>query len=257
MPERTSYEPGTPSWVDLGTSDLEAAQFFYVGLFGWRVQDAGPVEETGGYAFFTLHGHNVAAVGPLQGEGQPPAWTTYFSTDDVDALAQRATSAGATALLEPMDVMDAGRLAVFTHPAAGVFGAWQPGRHIGAELVNDPGSFSWNELHTRDVGGAKAFVEPVLGLAPQDATFSGTTYTQLNVGGRAVAGMATMPPGVPEQVPAHWTTFFAVEDCDAGVARVEDLGGSLQTGPMDAEGVGRFAVVADPQGARFGLIAND
>ena len=68
MPERTSYEPGTPSWVDLGTSDLDASRAFYGELFGWTADEPGPVEETGGYTMFRKDGKLVAmtviSVGP-------------------------------------------------------------------------------------------------------------------------------------------------------------------------------------------------
>jgi predicted enzyme related to lactoylglutathione lyase len=257
MPERTSYEPGTPSWVDLGTSDTDAAKRFYGSLFGWEAQDAGPVEETGGYAFFLLGGRRVAGLSPLMSEGQPTAWSTYVSTDDADGVATRAESGGAAVVAPPMDVMDAGRMTFLHHPAAGAIGAWQPGRHTGAEVVNDPGSFTWNELHTRDLDGAKAFVAAVFGWNLEDQDFGGMTYTIVHVGDTPVGGMTGMPPGMPDDVPAHWLTYFAVDDCDASVAQVEELGGSVTMPAMDAEGVGRLAVVADPQGAQFGVVRSE
>jgi predicted enzyme related to lactoylglutathione lyase len=255
MPERTTYEPGTPSWVDLGTTDPDAAKRFYGELFGWQAEDAGPVEETGGYAMFMHTGKRVAGVGPRQGDA-PSAWTTYVSTDDLDALAGRAKDAGANALMEPMDVMDAGRLAVFMHEAAGVIGAWQPGSHFGAEIVNEPGSFTWCECQTRDVEGAKAFGEAVFGWRAETSDFAGGTYTIVYVGDRGVGGIVAMPDGVPVAVPSYWLTYFAVDDCDATVAKVTEMGGLVTLPPIDAEGVGRLAVVADPQGAAFGVIKN-
>jgi predicted enzyme related to lactoylglutathione lyase len=254
MPERTSYDPGTPSWVDLTTPDTDAAKRFYGELFGWQAADAGPAEETGGYAMFTLNGHNVAGIGPTMGEGQPPAWTTYFATADADATTEAAKAAGANALFGPMDVMEAGRMAVFLHPAAGFFGIWQAGDHTGAGLVNEPNTFAWNELLTRDVGAAKTFLETVFGLEPADQAFGGMTYTILNLGGKAVGGMMPMPPAIPAEAPAFWQTYFEVADCDAAVARVGELGGSVMMPPTDMEGVGRMAAVVDPQGATFSVI---
>ena len=95
MPERTSYEPGTPSWVDLGTSDPDASRAFYGELFGWTADEPGPVEETGGYAMFRKDGKLVAGVGPLQDDSQPVVWSTYVSTDDLDGAHRsgRATPA--------------------------------------------------------------------------------------------------------------------------------------------------------------------
>ena len=256
MPERTSYEPGTPSWVDLGTSDTDAARAFYGELFGWTADEPGPVEETGGYAMFRNDGRLVAGLGPLMSEGQPVAWSTYVSTDDLDGLTERAKAAGATVIAEPMQVTDAGRMAFYMHTAGGVIGAWEPGRHKGAELVNEPGSLTWNELQTRDIAGAKAFGESVFGWTTSEADMGTGVYTLFNVGENTVAGATDVPPGVPEEIPSYWLTYFAVDDADAAVAKVRELGGGVPMEPMDAEGVGRFAVVTDPQGAIFGVIKN-
>lgn len=252
MTERTSYEPGTPSWADLATPDVDASARFYGGLFGWAVESAGPPEETGGYGMFTLRGKRVAGVGPLMQEGQPQVWSTYVSTDDADAVAARATEAGGAVIVEPMDVMDAGRMAVVMHPAAGAVGVWQPGRTIGAELVNEPGSMGWNELHTHDVEGAKAFYSAVFGWTAQP--FGDTSYTVFQLGDHAVGGMQPMSDHVPREAPAYWLTYFEVEDCDAAVAKAQELGGGVGWGPMDMEGVGRFAGVADPNGSEFAVI---
>jgi uncharacterized protein len=255
MPERTSYEPGTPSWVDLSTPDVDASARFYGALFGWEVLSAGPVEETGGYGMFTLNGKLVAGVGPIMQEGQPPVWSTYVATDDADAAVARAKEAGGVAAVEPMDVMDAGRMAFVAHPAGGFVGLWQAGRHTGAQLVNEPGALTWNELHTRDVDGAKAFYAALFGWTPDDQPFGDMTYTVLNLGDNAIGGMMPMRPEVPDGVPAFWLAYFAVADCDATVAKAEELGASVMTPAMDIEGVGRFALLADPHGTTFAVIA--
>jgi uncharacterized protein len=257
MSERTSYEPGVPSWADLSTPDVDASKRFYSGLFGWEAQDAGPAEETGGYAMFTLKGRNVAGLSPVQDDSQPPMWSAYVATDDADAVAQRAAQAGGNVLFGPMDVMDAGRMAVLAHPAGGMIGVWQAGTHIGAELVNEPGTINWNELQTRDVEGAKAFYAAVFGWQPDDQDFGGMTYTVFNVGDTGIAGAMPTPSGVPDEVPAFWLTYFSVEDCDASVAKVQELGGSVLGPAHEMEGVGRFAIVADPHGATFGVIAGE
>jgi uncharacterized protein len=255
MPERTSYEPGTPSWVDLSTPDVDASARFYGALFGWEVLSAGPVEETGGYGMFTLDGKQVAGVGPIMQEGQPPVWSTYVATDDADAAVARAKEAGGMAAVEPMDVMDAGRMAFVAHPAGGFVGLWQAGRHTGAELVNEPGALTWNELHTRDVDGAKAFYAALFGWTADDQPFGDTTYTTLNLGENTIAGMMEMRPDVPAEVPAFWLVYFAVVECDATVAKAEELGASVISPAMDIEGVGRFALLADPHGTTFAVLA--
>ena len=258
MSERTSYEPGTPSWVDVSSPDLEESKRFYRGLFGWEAQDAGPQEETGGYAMFTLNGRTVAGLARIQDESQAPAWSAYVATDDADAAAARVTKAGGTVLFGPIDITDAGRVAFFAHPAGGMIGVWQAGSHTGAEVVNEPGALNWNELQTRDVEGAKAFFSAVFGWQPDDQDFGGMTYTVFNLGDKGIAGaMPTTPFQVPDEVPAFWLAYFSVADCDESVAKVQELGGSVLGQAHDLPGVGRFAVVADPHGATFGVIAGE
>lgn len=254
MPERTSYAPGTPSWVDLGSPDVETSIRFYGGLFGWDTEAPGSDEETGGYRFFLRHGKKIAGVGPLMGDDQPPAWSTYFATDDADALAAKAQAAGGAVVVEPMSIMDAGRMLFVAHPAAGVFGAWEAGRHIGAEVVNEPGALTWNELLTRDVGSAKAFLNELFGLSYEDNDMGDMTYTTLKVGDDVVGGLLEMPPTVPDEVPSFWQCYFAVEDADATLDRAQELGGSVAMPATEIPEVGRFASIADPHGAVFSVI---
>jgi uncharacterized protein len=253
MPERTSYEPGTPSWVDLATADVDASGTFYGGLFGWEVESAGPPEETGGYGFFVLRGKRIAGVGPLMQDDQPTVWSTYVSTDDADGVATRATEAGGAVIVEPMDVMDAGRMAFVMHPAGGAVGVWQPGRTIGAELVNEPGAMTWNELHTLDLDGARAFYSAVFGWTADEQEVGGSKYTVFQLGGRPLAGMS--PSSATEGQP-FWLTYFEVGDVDATVAKAQELGGSATWPAAEMEGVGRFAGLADPHGTQFAVITS-
>jgi predicted enzyme related to lactoylglutathione lyase len=251
MGERTEYLPGTPSWVDIGT-DVEPAKAFYTGLFGWSAMDAGPPEETGGYGFFMKDGKLVAGYGPQQNPG-PPAWSTYVSVADADAIVGKVQAAGGTVVVPPMDVMTAGRMAVFQDQQGAFFSVWQPGEHKGAQLVNDPGSFSWNELNTRDLEGSKRFYSAVFGWEPVTHGEGQGAYTEWQLGGTSIGGMMEMPPMVPAQVPPHWLVYFSVDDTDATIARLEELGGKVMVGPMDVE-PGRLAVVTDPQGGAFAVI---
>ncbi len=251
----TEYAPGTPSWVDLTTPDLTAAVRFYGELFGWEAVSPGTPEETGGYQMFLYDGKRVAGVSPVMSEGAPIMWATYFATDDVDALAARVAEAGGSALFEPMDITDAGRMAFFMHPAAGAFGAWQAGEHKGAELVNEPVSLTWNSLITPDPEGAIAFLEAVMPLRAAAQDIGGSDYTLLHVGDRPVAGVMPPPPGMPDGVPAFWDLAFAVTDADATAAKAQALGGEVRMEPMDMPGVGRIAGLADPWGAGFGVAA--
>ncbi|HSS11133.1 MAG TPA: VOC family protein [Acidimicrobiales bacterium] len=251
MPERSEYAPGTPAWVDLGTSDLEAAKTFYSGLFGWGLQDMGP--EAGGYTMATVRGKQVAGLGPLMAEGQPTAWTTYVYIEDADATAKEIEAAGGTVFAPPFDVMTAGRMGVFADPTGAVFAIWQPRDHKGAQLVGEAGALCWNELHTRDPDRAKQFYHDVFGWTGQTSEMDGMTYTEWKLGDETVGGMMPMGDQFPAEVPPHWLAYFAVDDCDATVAKAGQLGGSVLSPAMDIP-QGRFAVVADPQGAAFGVI---
>jgi predicted enzyme related to lactoylglutathione lyase len=254
MSERTSYEPGTPSWVDLGSPDLDAAVEFYGALFGWDVAESQSPEQTGGYRMAILSGKPVAGMMPLMQEGQPPAWTTYVSVEDADATAAAVKEAGGRVIAEPMDVLDVGRMAVFADPTGAVFSVWQPRAHPGSGLANEPGAFAWNELNTRDPDAAKSFYAAVFGWEPDDHDMGEMgTYTEWKVGDASVGGMMDMRGRVPDQVPANWLVYFAVKDTDAAAEKVKELGGGVAFGPIDIP-AGRFAVVHDPHGAMFAVI---
>ncbi len=251
MPEFTSYDPGTPSWVDHATKDLEASNAFYGALFGWKAEDQG--EDMGHYTLMLKGGKTVAGNMKVMTEEQPSAWITYVSVDDADATVDLAKKAGAMVFAEPMDVSDIGRMAVFADPGGAVIGVWQPKTFAGAELANEAGAFAWNELNTRDLPAARAFYTEVFGWEPNDLDMGGMSYTEWKLGDKTVAGMMTMPDMVPAEVPAHWLVYFGVDDTDASAAKAAELGGTTFVPPTDIP-PGRFAVLADPDGAAFAVI---
>ncbi|HEY2563876.1 MAG TPA: VOC family protein [Acidimicrobiales bacterium] len=250
MPEFTMYAAGTPSWVDHGTKDLEVSNSFYGTLFGWEADDQG--EEMGHYTLMRKGGKTVAGNMPVT-EGQPSAWVSYISVDDADATVGQAKKSGAMVFVEPMDVGDIGRMAVFADPTGAAIGIWQPKSFKGAELANEPGTFAWNELNTRDVSAAKAFYTQVFGWEPNDLDMGGMSYTEWKVGDKSLAGMMTMPDMVPAEVPAHWLVYFGVDDTDASVSKATELGATTLVPPTDIP-PGRFAVLSDPDGAAFAVI---
>ncbi|MCP2294756.1 hypothetical protein APR11_001163 [Nocardia amikacinitolerans] len=255
MPQLSSYEPGVPCWVDLATTDLEAAKTFYGDLFGWQANTS-PDPQYGGYTMFTLggaEGHEVAAAMPTTGDDQPPAWNSYVSVTDVDATAKAVQAAGGQVLMEPMDIPDQGRMAVFIDPIGAVISAWQPRAFQGAGMVNEPNTYCWSELNCRDIEAAKNFYGEVFGWEDTTSEFGDTTYTEWKVGGRSIAGMVEMNEQWPADLPAHWMVYFAVSDCDESAARASRLGGTTSVPPTDIP-VGRFAVLGDPQGAYFSII---
>jgi predicted enzyme related to lactoylglutathione lyase len=241
--------------VDLATPDVEAAASFYGDVFGWEVPEQPNSAEMGGYRRAKKGGKDVAGMMPLMQEGQPPAWSTYVSVADADATAAAVTANGGTQVAEPMDVMDLGRMAVFTDPEGAFFGIWQPGTFHGAELVNEAGTVGWNELGTRDPAAAKQFYGSVFGWGyaeePSDRV---GTYTIAKLGEDMVAGMIDMNAlEMPAEVPANWLVYFMVEDADGTLEKVQSGGGSVMNGPFDIP-PGRFAVVADPFGAAFAVM---
>jgi uncharacterized protein len=252
MSERSSYEPGTPSWVDLSTTDLHDALTFYGALMGWEFQDMG--EESGHYHQAYVRGKRVAGIGPTP-PGAPPiaAWTTYLSGTDVDAHAAAITGAGGQVIAGPIEIFEEGRMLVGVDPTGAPFGIWEPRRHYGAELVNEDATMAWNELLTRDIDAATAFYGALFPLQFDDLpeTADGS-YKLLKVGERVVAGIWAMTNASADVAP-HWLTYFHLDDVDAGFDRVRELGGEVLREPMTTP-YGRHAPVRDPQGAVFSLI---
>jgi len=251
MTSATDLPSGTPIWVDLTSPDVQASTRFYGSLFGWDAEDLG--EQAGHYTMFRKGGKMVAAASPPMAPGTPPVWTTYIATDDAKATADKVRAAGGTVVMEPFEVMDAGSMAVFQDSAGAFFSVWQRGNHKGAELANEPGSFTWNELQSRDIDAAKRFYPAVFGWGIKDNAMGPMTYTEWQVDNRSIAGGMAMMPGVPENIPSYWLVYFAVDDTDAAVKKIEELGGRVLAPAMDSP-AGRFAVVADPQGAAFAVI---
>ncbi|HEY7255448.1 MAG TPA: VOC family protein [Solirubrobacterales bacterium] len=258
MTVMTKYEPGTLCWIDLGTPDQDAAGEFYGSLFGWQLHEDENAEETGGYRTAQLDGKNVGGVMKLMQEGQPPAWMNYVAVEDADATTQGARDHGGSVLVEPMSVLDYGRMAVLADPTGAVFGIWQAGRNIGADLVRETGAVAWNELNTRDPETAKSFYGDLFSWSFEDEEYEGTgTYTTIKLGDESIGGVIDITGRVPEEVPNNWLVYFAVEDADATLATAEEGGGTVAFGPMDIPRVGRIAVLQDPFGAAFAVIQPD
>jgi uncharacterized protein len=252
MTTMTEYKPGTPSWVDLATTDPKAAQQFYGPLFDWTFEEGPP--ETGGYTIISRGGKPVAGLlaqpPEMKAAGAPPSWTTYVSVADANATAKTIEGAGGSIIAAPMDVMDAGRMCVAADPTGAVFALWQPKDHPGAALVNEPGSLSWNELLTPEVDKAAAFYEQVFGWKANQLEMGPMRYTEFRLDDSPVAGGTTPPM---EGIPPVWAVYFAVADADATVEDATSRGGQVLNPPMDIP-PGRFAVLMDPHGAAFNVI---
>lgn len=251
MGERTAHPPGTFSWVHLAAPDPEAAKAFYGGLFGWGMEDL-PAGEAGTYTLCRLGGRAVAGIsGRGAGDQGPPGWTSYITVRSADEAARRAAELGGTVAAEPADVMDAGRTARVADPTGASVALWEPRTHIGAERVNEPGCFSWNELATRDPEAAGRFYESLLGWRLETPDGLGG-YQVIANDGRSNGGIRR----IGDDEPAGWTVFFTVADIEAATAMARELGGSVPLGPLELP-TGRFAMVQDPQGAAFALFAGE
>jgi predicted enzyme related to lactoylglutathione lyase len=273
MPERDRYIPGVPCWVDTSQPDPEAAVAFYRGLFGWEFEDMMPPGSDGRYFVARLRGGDVAAVGSIPaGAPQMASWNTYVWVVRADETASKVVEAGGKALMEPFDVMDAGRMAVIADPEGAAFCVWEARQHRGAQIVNEPGSLNFNGLNTRDAAGAKRFYGSVFGWQTLGPEGGFEMWTLPGYGEHLEEGDPEMrkriadvgaPPGFEDvvaslnpisedqpDVPAHWAVTFAVDDADAVAAKTEELGGTVVVAPFDAPWV-RMTVITDPQGATF------
>lgn len=257
MPARDGYANGVPSWVDLGTTDMDAAKAFYGAIFGWEAEDM-PNDMSMPYAMFRKNGKAVAGLGPItpdQAEaGMPPFWGSYVNVDSIEDTLAKATAAGGSVVMPALDIMDTGRMAFIADPTGAAIGLWQAGTHKGAELVNEHGTLFWNELMTDDTDAASAFYGEVFGWRSEVTEMPNGPYTSFwaegNVEGNAAGGMLVKTPDMGD-FPNYWSVYFAVDDVEEMLGLVKDNGGQILMQPMDVPEVGRFAVVSDPQGATF------
>jgi uncharacterized protein len=249
MGERDRHENGSFSWTDLSTPDAEASKAFYGGLFDWEFED-NPIPEGGVYVMAKLGGRSAAAM--FESSERHPAWASYVTVDDADAITERARELGANVISEPFDVMDVGRMAVLQDPPGAVFCVWQPGSSIGAEVVNGPSALTLNQLNTTDPEAAQRFYTDLFGWRFEEMQGGPGPYYGIYRGDTVNGGMMQLPPGQP--APPHWLVYFGIDDIDAAAERITSSGGRLVVEKMDVPG-GQILVAQDPQGATFALFA--
>jgi len=246
MGERTSYAPGTFSWAELVTSDAAAAKSFYTSVFGWEYRD-NPIAEGQVYSTALRDGKDVAA---LFASAQPPHWNCYVTVESADAVAARASELGATVAAEAFDVMEVGRMAVIIDPVGAALCLWEPKSHIGASLVNTPGSMTWNDLITPDPAASATFYGDLFGWTTEEMPDS-NGYRVIRNGDRTNGGLMPLDPRMGS-TPPNWMPYFGHEDVDRLLEEVAGLGGQVFNGPIRMP-QGSIAVLGDPQGAAFAV----
>jgi predicted enzyme related to lactoylglutathione lyase len=261
---RDGYLDGVPCFIDTAQPDIETAQRFYAGLFGWEFEERVP----GQYWMATIGGLDVA--GMARQPDDEPSWNTYIQVASADQATADAMQLGAQVIVPPFDVADAGRMSVIADPTKAVFCTWEPRTHHGAQLVNVAGTWNWSDLYTPDPSLAEPFYRALFGWEARPVSFgeaSGIMWTQAGYGDSLEArtpGLRKMheEAGAPEGFtdcigwlmeddgPSRWAVTFTVDDTDASAARAAELGGEIVAEPYDAGPV-RVARIRDPQGAEF------
>ena len=253
MAERTKHAPGAFSWTDLTTTDQEAGKQFYSELFGWTAVD-NPIGDDMVYSMMQIDGKDVAAISPqMQAQrdaGAPPTWNSYVTVESADAAADRAQKLGANVMAPAFDVFDAGRMAVIQDPQGAFFEVWEPKQHIGASLVNVSGAMTWNELASPDLDASAEFYRELFGWQTEPMDGPMPYLIIKNSDGRMNGGIR---PAM-ENEPTYWLVYFGADDIDDRLTTASDLGGTALLGATDI-GMGRIAVVQDPQGAVFAMFS--
>lgn len=254
MPNIDKHAPGGFSWIELATTDQNAAKTFYSGLFGWEALDF-PMGPDQSYTMFKLEGRDAAAGytihGPMKEQGVPPHWGLYIATENADATAEKVQAAGGKVLAGPFDVYDFGRMAAFQDPAGASFAVWQAGKNTGTGITGVPGTLCWADLSAPDQAASVAFYGAVFGWKTSPGE-DNSGYLHIENGGRPIGGIPAAHQTNPN-APPHWMLYFLVADCDASTAKAKELGAAVFMEPFTMEGVGRMSVAADPQGAAFSL----
>ncbi len=255
MPHIDSHPPGSFCWVELATTDQNAAKSFYSQLFNWTVYDApmGPDEV---YTMFQLEGEAAAAAYTMRPEqlssGVPPNWMIYVAVESADATAKKAADLEGKTLAPPFDVFDVGRMAILQDPGGAVFSIWQGLKHKGTGITGEAGTLGWADLNTLERDRAITFYSNLFGWKFEAGEKDPSGYLHIVNAGQSIGGTPPLKQ-LPPNTPPHWLPYFAVSDCDAVANKAKAAGANLIMPPMDMEGVVRMSIIADPQGAVFAI----
>ncbi len=255
--QAVTHAPGTFCYWELGTTDRTAAKAFYTALFGWTIEED-VMPEGGVYGMISLDGKHLGGLyeitEEMQAQGVPPNWLPYVAVENADEAVAEAKRLGGAVVMEPMDVMEHGRMAYLRDPRGAHFAVWQAKSYPGTGTRGEPGSPCWNELATDDREAAEAFYTNLLPWSTQVQTVTDYgPYVMFMIGEEAKGGLMEMTEEWAG-IPPHWMTYFTVENCDASAAKAEELGATLKVPPSDIPNVGRFALIQDPQGSHFSIL---
>ena len=251
MPQ-TTPKPGSFCWIELATTDQKAAKNFYMSLFGWGVEDS-PMGPDDYYSIFKLQGSDAAAACTLRpDQGNQPYWGIYMAVESADVSAKKAEQLGGKILAPPFDVMDHGRMSVIQDPTGTAFCIWQPMKNKGIGITGEDGTLCWADLSTTDPATASKFYEGLFGWKISAGEHDKSGYLHIENGKDFIGGVQPSSMRNPN-APPHWLAYFQTSNCDATATKAKQLGAKFFLEPMTMEGVGRMAVLADPQGAVFSI----
>jgi predicted enzyme related to lactoylglutathione lyase len=249
------HPPGSFCWIELNTTDQNAAKTFYSKLFGWQPDDS-PMGPDAFYTTFKIDGRSAAAAFSMdsaqRAQGVPPHWGIYMQVANADDAAAKAKQLGGNVIAGPFDVMEYGRMAVLQDPTGAYFCVWQSKTHTGIQIAHVNGALCWADLSTDDPKRAEEFYGGLFGWQFIRDAKDPSGYLHIQNGEHMIGGV---PPGTHRKpgVPPHWLAYIQVDDVDAVAKNAAAMGAKLLLPPMSMEGVGKMSVVADPQGAVFAL----
>jgi predicted enzyme related to lactoylglutathione lyase len=211
----------------------------------------------GVYTIFQSDGSDVAALYTMREEEKkmaPPHWNAYVSVESADKAAARAKELGGTAIMEPFDVMEHGRMAILMDPTDAVFQVWEPRKNIGVGKIDEPNSLCWTELMTKDAAKAGDFYSKLFPWKTEAMSMpNAPPYTLFKRGEAGAGGMMQIQPEMGP-IPSHWLSYFMVDDCDVETAKAQAEGAQILVPAQNVPNVGRFVILKDPQGAAIGLL---
>ena len=250
------HATGSFCWIELATTDPEAAKSFYGSLFGWKPNDV-PMGPDAFYTMFELDGREAAAgykLNPDQvANGVPPNWMIYIAVTNADETAARVPALGGTVIAPPFDVAEHGRMAILSDLTGAVFSVWQPKAHTGIQITGVDGTLCWADLNSVERDKAVPFYTGLFGWQFDPGKDKDATgYLHIKNGERHIGG-ATPSNSLPPGIPSHWLPYFLTSNCDALIDKAKSLGARVLVPPTGIEGAGRFSIVSDPQGAAFAL----